>query len=101
MAHIEERLGLLCRKSEDLALLLSTSIRSWNVDHVTRLLGIETQDLPLLMAGCSVHSPSVARMGGVTILWWLPIFSLISFFFFCPVSYKIAISVFLFHNQPR
>ena len=58
----------LCRKSEDMGALLSSSIVSWNVDHVTRLLGIETQDLPLLMAACSVHSPTVARMGGVTML---------------------------------
>jgi hypothetical protein len=62
------RLRFLCRKSEDLGSLLSSSIRSWNVDHVTRLLGIETQDLPLLMAACSIHSPSVASMGGVTML---------------------------------
>lgn len=66
--HVESRLRFLCQKSEDLGALLSTSIRSWNIDRVTRLLDIENQDLPLLMAGCSVHSPAVNSMGGVTIL---------------------------------
>lgn len=66
--HIESRLRFLCQKSEDLGALLSTSIQSWNIDRVTRLLDIENQDLPLLMAACSVHSPAVNSMGGVTIL---------------------------------
>ncbi|XP_057365857.1 uncharacterized protein LOC130686728 [Daphnia carinata] len=66
--HIESRLRFLCQKSEDLGALLSTSIQSWNIDRVSRLLDIENQDLPLLMAACSVHSPAVNSMGGVTIL---------------------------------
>lgn len=65
--HMDNCLQFLCQKSEDLGSLLSNSIQSWNVDPITRLLGIETQDIPLLMAACSVHSPSVAHMGGVTI----------------------------------
>jgi len=65
--HIENYLQFLCQKSEDLGSLLSTSLRSWNLDHIIRLLDVETQDIPLLMAACSVHTPSVAHMGGVTI----------------------------------
>lgn len=68
MQHVESRLRFLCKKSEDLGAMLSASIHSWNVERVTRLLGIEPPDLPLLMAACSVHSPVVASMGGVTML---------------------------------
>ena len=59
---------MLCKKSEDLGEMLAASIQAWNVDRVSRLLGIEPPDLPLLMAACSVHSPIVSSMGGVTMM---------------------------------
>lgn len=68
LEHVHGGLRSLCRKSEDLGEMLTGSIQAWNADRVTRLLGIEPPDLPLLMAACSVHSPLVSSMGGVTML---------------------------------
>ncbi|CAG9767653.1 unnamed protein product [Ceutorhynchus assimilis] len=65
MLHIEQRLQELCVRSKALAeMLLSSEFCS--IEMLTSTLRIEVNDVPLLMAVASTHSPEVTQKYGLS-----------------------------------
>lgn len=63
--HIEQRLQEFCVLSKALAdLLLATEFCS--MELLTSVLHLEVNDVPLLMAVASTHSPQVTQKYGVS-----------------------------------
>lgn len=63
--HIESRLRELCLRSKTLAqLLMSTEF--CNMDILTTTLQLEVNDIPLLMAIASTHTPQLAQKYGLS-----------------------------------
>lgn len=63
--HIEQRLQEFCTLSKSLAeLLLATEFCS--MDLLTSVLQLEVNDVPLLMAVASTHSPQVTQKYGLS-----------------------------------
>lgn len=63
--HLESKLGELYLKSEALAeMLLCTEF--CNMDLLTSSLDLEANDVPLLLAVASIHTPELAQKYGVT-----------------------------------
>lgn len=65
LMHIEERLQEFCIRSKALAhLLLATEFCS--MELLTSTLQLEVNDVPLLMAVASTHSPQVTEKYGLS-----------------------------------
>lgn len=63
--HIEQKLQEFCILSQSLAeLLLATEFCS--MDLLTSVLQLEINDVPLLMAVASTHSPQLAQKYGLS-----------------------------------
>jgi hypothetical protein len=63
--HIEQTLQELCMRSKALAeLLLATEF--CNMEQLTSTLHLEVNDVPLLLAVASTHSPQVTQKYGLS-----------------------------------
>ncbi|XP_071514109.1 folliculin-interacting protein 2-like [Panulirus ornatus] len=76
MQHLEERLCELYLKSQLLAEYLlggaflggsEATFSPYHLPELTRALGLDLNDLPLLLAVASTHTPAVTRMFGLSI----------------------------------
>lgn len=78
MQHLEERLCELYLKSQLLAEYLlggaACSLRGteatfspFNLPELTKALGLDLNDLPLLLAVASTHTPALTKMFGLSI----------------------------------
>ncbi|XP_064119888.1 uncharacterized protein LOC135224626 [Macrobrachium nipponense] len=78
LQHLEERLCELYLKSQLLAEYLlggaacgfggsEASFSPYHLPELTRALGLDLNDLPLLLAVASTHTPALTRMFGITI----------------------------------
>lgn len=77
MQHLEERLCELYLKSQLLAEYLvggtgtslggsEAALSPYHLPELTRALGLDLNDLPLLLAVASTHTPAVTRMFGLS-----------------------------------
>lgn len=75
MQHLEERLCELYLKSQLLAEYLlgaslggtEATLSPYHLPELTRALGLDLNDLPLLLAVASTHTPAVTHMFGLSI----------------------------------